>query len=565
METDRGRSLFGGGVALGQSLPGVTISGPSPWLDVKAYGAKGDGVTDDTAAIQAALDACPENGCTIYFPSGATYLISAGLQTKTSPTVTQGIKLLGECAVTGTHSPTNAAETCSHMVTPTGNVTAFVMLTVGASTKKNRGLVIQDLGFRDRSANNAVTGAIHLIDSEEFNLSNVHCRGISSGYWLQFDGGQNGDFTQFGVVVNLSVGNTKFPVQTNFQASEISFFGGNLSCNDIAGSIGMDLGKTNHVSGTSYQTGGEWGVFGTHIFNCATGISMFNSSNMNYYGIMEQTTNGATGDGIVIDGDIDGKPLKSIIAGSVNNFSRGVILGDKAANNRILANISNTSTPIVTTSNSLPSALILTPVNYAAGSGGTAIGTHIPTDITMQAEAKPLAPSATGSRRIYVDSTSGDLSVEKMDAMVVDLESTLLNYQAALAGISGTNQTVYTFSVPSIPAGKGIRARVYWQCTTCTVSNKPFSWQFGSAAAVAYTAYIGSLTALAYTEVRIFNNSGTQSTNTMFADAITVGATGQAAGTISSPNQNTSGAQSLTFLYTGSDTITPKGFIVEAI
>ena len=68
-----------------------------------------------------------------------------------------------------------------------------------------------------------------------------------------------------------------------------------------------------------------------------------------------------------------------------------------------------------------------------------------------------------------------------------------------------------------------------------------------------------------YTEVRIFNNSGSQTTNTMFGDAITVGTTISVAGTISSPGQNTSGAQSLTFLYTGTDTITPKGFIVEAI
>lgn len=38
-----------------------------------AYGALGDGVTDDTAAIQAAFNAVPANGGTVYFPSG-TYL-----------------------------------------------------------------------------------------------------------------------------------------------------------------------------------------------------------------------------------------------------------------------------------------------------------------------------------------------------------------------------------------------------------------------------------------------------------------------------------------------------------
>jgi hypothetical protein len=45
--------------------------------NVKAYGAKGDGVTDDTKAIQAAIDAVP-NGATVLLPIGK-YVISAPL------------------------------------------------------------------------------------------------------------------------------------------------------------------------------------------------------------------------------------------------------------------------------------------------------------------------------------------------------------------------------------------------------------------------------------------------------------------------------------------------------
>lgn len=41
-----------------------------PWFDVKAFGAVGDGVADDTAAIQAAINALSANGGTIFFPNG---------------------------------------------------------------------------------------------------------------------------------------------------------------------------------------------------------------------------------------------------------------------------------------------------------------------------------------------------------------------------------------------------------------------------------------------------------------------------------------------------------------
>lgn len=46
-------------------------------VNVRAYGAKGDGVTDDTAAITAAIAAMPGAGQTLFFPAG-NYLTSGG-------------------------------------------------------------------------------------------------------------------------------------------------------------------------------------------------------------------------------------------------------------------------------------------------------------------------------------------------------------------------------------------------------------------------------------------------------------------------------------------------------
>jgi len=58
-------------------------------VSVKDFGAVGDGTTDDTAAIQAAIDACRINKQILYFPSG-TYLVTNTLN------ILPGVQLKGE-------------------------------------------------------------------------------------------------------------------------------------------------------------------------------------------------------------------------------------------------------------------------------------------------------------------------------------------------------------------------------------------------------------------------------------------------------------------------------------
>lgn len=69
-------------VAALQAIIGLTaISVVHGYTSVKDYGAKGDGVTDDSAAIQNAINAVAPTGGTVFFPAG-TYLCNNSLRHK---------------------------------------------------------------------------------------------------------------------------------------------------------------------------------------------------------------------------------------------------------------------------------------------------------------------------------------------------------------------------------------------------------------------------------------------------------------------------------------------------
>jgi hypothetical protein len=83
-----GALLLGAGVLLAAPAPAQAAQGcakpPSSPLvvDVKTKGAKGDGRTDDTAAIQAAIDEVAGSGGTVLVPNGTYMVDAAGRKTR---------------------------------------------------------------------------------------------------------------------------------------------------------------------------------------------------------------------------------------------------------------------------------------------------------------------------------------------------------------------------------------------------------------------------------------------------------------------------------------------------
>ncbi len=88
-----GLTTLGGNLTVNGSLVSlagsIDMKGPNPWYDVKAFGATGNGSTDDTTAIQNAINAEASTGGTVYFPPG-TYLITSTLNV-TNPVVLEGV------------------------------------------------------------------------------------------------------------------------------------------------------------------------------------------------------------------------------------------------------------------------------------------------------------------------------------------------------------------------------------------------------------------------------------------------------------------------------------------
>lgn len=103
----------------------VPIGGAVPWFNVKDYGAVGDGVTDDTAAIAAAMTAAAVLGGVVYCPA-ATYKFS-------TLTLATGVVLLGAGRAATVLTSTSTGTLLTETQTLGSGVCSLTLQKTGAS------------------------------------------------------------------------------------------------------------------------------------------------------------------------------------------------------------------------------------------------------------------------------------------------------------------------------------------------------------------------------------------------------------------------------------------------
>ena len=261
-------------------------------VSVKDFGAVGDGSTDDTAAIQAAINAVSSSGGSLYFTPG-TYKHATQLVFKNN------IQYIGsgyqstQLLYTGTsdgvviQNPINSSTVANIYIKGIKFKGANITSLRGNLFDTGSSLVVLDQCFFDSSA----VGLI-LDQSELWSIRDCYFLGTSAGVWIingtDRNAGANGWFTnrltfdgcQFNITAGLGVaddgGNAHSFRDCNFNACTnwiraCAVYGLNITGGEyeISTSSGFNFVNTRWASGTGATTGFNLNICGIYVYTAS--------------------------------------------------------------------------------------------------------------------------------------------------------------------------------------------------------------------------------------------------------------------------------------------------------
>lgn len=182
-----GLGFAGSSCSKSQGAPAQAGSGP--YLNVKDFGARGDGVADDTEAVQEAIESVPDRGGTLFFPSGA-YRITSSLTVRNP-----GIRLLGEGPVSHNESLNGAGGRGSMMIAD-GDGMTLLCIGHGLTEVDQSGPSIEHMNFADRTDGTATLLRIRL--SNHWNVHVCSFRDADVGLLVDSDQIVHGGSTEGG-------------------------------------------------------------------------------------------------------------------------------------------------------------------------------------------------------------------------------------------------------------------------------------------------------------------------------------------------------------------------------
>lgn len=287
------------------------------YVSVKDFGAVGDGVTDDTAAIQAALDAVYGfGGGRLYFPEG-DYLVSSISKTWTSAI---SIEIEGASMysvilrkIAGTTSPVLDLNTS---VAPTSNYCTLKNFRVIGNAKAHDGLKITNWArFRLENIDvSACDVGLNNLGSLVFMAHNYVGSLNNTGYKADVANGVGANLIQFfGGVISA---NSSFAVDLG-QANGFAFYGTDMSGNGTAADT--NTGAVRIRSSVDDEIGTAFGSFNDCWFEANKGWTFYAENSELQLTLNNVQITGPESNRSIYIGDIRSVELTNVVCPSVGD------------------------------------------------------------------------------------------------------------------------------------------------------------------------------------------------------------------------------------------------------